>query len=34
MEGYQTRGPRTELYYKYMNGIIKRFNEVIIEQVP
>ena len=32
--GYQTRGPRMELYYKFVSGLIKRFNEVIIEQVP
>ena len=32
--GYQTRVPRTELYYKFMNGLIKRVKEVIIEQVP
>ena len=32
--GYQTRGPRIELYYKLVSGLIKRFNEVIIEQLP
>ena len=32
-EGYRTRGPQTKLYYKFMNGLIKRFNEVIMEQV-
>ena len=32
--GYQSRGPRTELYYKFVSGLIKKFKEVIIEQVP
>ena len=34
MGGYQTRGPQTELYYKFVCGLIKKFKEVIIEQVP
>ena len=34
MGGFQTRGPRTELYYKFVCGLIKKFKEVIIKQVP
>ena len=31
--GFQTRGPRTELYYKFVCGLTKKFKEVIIAQV-
>ncbi|XP_074324088.1 uncharacterized protein LOC141661006 [Apium graveolens] len=33
-EGYQAKGPRTELYLKCAQRIITRFNEVRLELIP
>ena len=32
--GFQARGPRTDLYMRYTQELIGKFNEIKLEQMP